>query len=299
MRTFWTYFNFLVLSNTLIPNSACGQAPDCIAEHARNKRAAYLLHLGNAQGAFAALDSNAKGNLCDHWTWIEATNTALSMGDTSRAVGYLEKLYAWGGQPMLTYSDPIKGLLAKGFAEHDLVRLQDAQNKWADRADSTWIQALKEMHALDQSHRAFDALTQHNDSVNLERLIQLTEERGFPSPGNVGASFGTVTLLLLHHRAELKMNDRLRHFVSLAQKAIEDCRIEPSFLTWIFDFEAREAGEPTPYGTLTGYFRNDLEQFRLPDLATLNANRARVGLLPIQQEANLLGIQLEDLPLGK
>lgn len=299
MRFFPTYLTFLVLSNTLMPNSACGQAPNCIAEHARNKRAAYSLHLGHPQVAFAALDSNAKGNLCDHWTWLEAMNTALSMGDTSRAVGYLEKLYAWGGQPMLTYSDPIKGLLAKGFAEHDLVRLQDAQKKWADRADSTWIRALKEMHILDQSHREFDALTQHNDSINLERLIHLTEDRGFPSPDKVGASFGTVTLLLLHHRAELNMNDRLRFFVSLAQKAIEDCRIEPSFLTWIFDFEAREAGEPTPYGTLTGYFRNDLEQFRLPDQETLNANRARVGLLPIQYEADLLGIQLEDLPLGK
>ncbi|MFT3885604.1 MAG: hypothetical protein QM724_09285 [Flavobacteriales bacterium] len=92
-------------------------------------------------------------------------------------------MYASGDAPMVAYSDPIKGLLARGFHEPDLGNLRSAMDEWAAKADSTWIKALLEMKELDQSHRNDDALMRHNDSLDLERLITLTEQRGFPAPG--------------------------------------------------------------------------------------------------------------------
>jgi hypothetical protein len=262
-------------------------------------RCEYLLHIGETTNALAAMDSSLHGIPNGLRSLIACTEASLAAGDTTRSTGYLEQIFAAGGQSMLTYSDPIKGLLASGLTEPVSGRLQRAMGIWTVKADSVWIDALMEMKELDQSHRAFDAHTRHNDSLNLERLILLTEQRGFPSPDKVGTSYWIVSLLLFHHQGELGMNSRLLHFLDLAHVAMEECRIEPSFDAWLIDLEAEASGKATPYGTLIGYHRNDLERLHLPELLTLNANRASVGLGPIDEFAAILGVPFGDLPIGR
>ncbi|MBX2974240.1 MAG: hypothetical protein KF797_14180 [Flavobacteriales bacterium] len=279
--------------------SCVAQPPECLTDHRLLGDASLLAARGAYPEAFAAWDKTLPHCHYALWYRIEATEVALEHGDTARAIGYLRGVYASGGAPLLTYSDPIKGLLARGFHEPDLSDLRSAKEEWAAKADSTWIKALLEMKELDQSHRAFDAITRHNDSLNLERLISLTEQRGFPAPALTGSSYGIVNLLLWHHRYELGENQRLRYYVELARKAMDACLIEPDFLTGLIDFDAWDEKKPMPYGTLIHYFRNSLDEVRLPDLKTLNANRASVGMGPIEDFARMMDIPLETLPIGR
>jgi len=278
---------------------AVAQSPECVANHRRLGRASALAEQGEHAAALAVWDTTLAHCRYALWYRIEATEAALVYGDTARAIGYLQGLYANGGAPMLTYSDPIKGLLARGFHEPDLSNLHAAIDEWASKADSTWIKALIEMKELDQSHRDDDDLTRHNDSLNLERLIALTEQRGFPTQAITGSSYGIVHLLLWHHRYELGKNARLRYYCELAHKEMADCRIEPDFDVWLYDFDAVDDKKPMPYGTLIHYFRNRLDEVHLPDLAILNANRATVGLGPIEEFARMMDIPFEALPIGR
>ncbi len=278
---------------------AAAQSSDCVANHRRLGRASALAEQGDRATALAVWDTTIAQCRYALWYRIEATEAALVHGDTARAIGHLRGLYANGGAPLLTYSDPIKGLLARGFHESVLSDLRSAMDEWATKADSTWIKALIEMKELDQSHRSDDDLTRHNDSLNLERLISFTEQRGFPAPDIVGSSYGTIHLLLWHHRYELGKNARLRHFCDLAHKEMADCRIEPDFDVWLYDFDAWDDKKPMPYGTLIHYFRSRLDEVHLPDLATLNANRATVGLGPIEEFARMMDIPFEALPIGR
>lgn len=288
----WT---LLLFSSTPGP----AQTPECAANHRLLGTASTLASNGAYQASLAAYDTAlVQCSYCVQ-QWIEATEFALLHGDTTKAIRYLCGAYGNGGQPMLTYSRPVQHLLAQGFHEPYLSELRSAMNAWAIKADTVWIEALVEMKELDQSHRAFDALSRHNDSLNLERLIQLTKERGFPAPSRTGSSFGIVHLLIWHHRAEVGASHRFEHFMELAQSAMDQCLIEPDFLAGILDYAAWEKKEPMPYGTLIGHFRDRIHETHLPEASTLNANRARVGLLPIEVFAKQLEIPLTDLPIGR
>lgn len=276
-----------------------GQTPGCI-EVRRDLSDASMLH-ANGEHA-AALDHWDKAlPQCAYalWYWIEATEAALVFGDTIRAARYLTNVYAQGGQPLVNYSDPIKALFAHGVPAPLMEAIQNAKLEWASKADSVWIVALQEMYALDQSHRADDALTRRNDSLNLERLIHLTETRSFPAPARTGSSYGIVNLLLWHHRGELGMNERLVHYVGLVQKAMDACEIEPDFLTGLLDYEAWENGEPMPFGVLIGYFRDKLDGIHLPTLEEIDANRASVGLGLLEYQARSQGLSMDSLPFGR
>lgn len=279
--------------------TAVAQSPTCIADHLRLGRASALTEQGDRASALATMDSVFTELRLTCWAFVAATESALILGDTVRATKYLGRVYANGGAPILTYSDPIKGVLARGFHEPELSYLLASMDEWASAADSTWINALVEMKELDQSHRADDALTRHNDSLNLERLITLTEHRGFPSPAIVGSSFGIVELLLWHHRFELGQNSRLDYYCDLARMAMNECQIAPSFLAGLIDMQAWNENKAMPYGSLISYFRNQLDTLHLPELATLNANRASVGLEPMEAFARMVDIPLEKLPIGK
>ena len=289
----------LCIGLTLFVFDLHGQPPRCIEVRCDLSEASMLHANGEHAAALDKWDKALPQCAFALWYWIEATEGALTLGDTIRAARYLTNVYAQGGQPLVNYSDPIKALFTHGVSTPLLEPIRNAKMEWAAKADSVWIVALQEMYALDQSHRADDALTRLNDSLNLERLIQLTETRGFPAPARTGSSYGIVNLLLWHHRGEIGLNGRLIHYLDLVQKAMDACEIEPDFLTGLVDYEAWEHGEPMPFGTLIGYFRDQLDGIHLPTLEEIDANRASVGSGPLEYLARSQGIPLDSLPFGR
>ena len=249
---------------------------------------------GDHPGAFALYDSAFANIPWGLWEMSEAATLAIAEGDTTQGLKFLAMLYARGGQPLITYSAELKGLLARGFVEPELSQLLAARKEWEARADSVWIQALNEMRELDQSDRDNAEVRERNDRINLERLITLSETRGFPIPANVGSSFGIVHLLLWHHRGELGNSERVQHFISLARSAMDSGTLQPDFLCMILDFEDYEAQRPMRFGSLTSYFQRQ-GNIRLVGRAELNHNRASVGLESIEDFALLVGLDLDAL----
>lgn len=248
---------------------------------------------GESRAAFTDYDSAFAHVPWGLWQRTEAASFALAHGDTSHALLYLEDIYRRGGEPLLTYWNELKGLIAKGFQEPELGRLLTAIQDWSINADSVWIKALAEMATLDQQgERSDERVYLVNDSLNLKRLIELTESRGFPCPASTGASYSEINWLLWHHRGTISASSRLRYFISLAQAEIKNGRIEPDFLCGLLDFEDVQAGRPMRFGTLL-YYYHERGHIKLVDRAELNRNRASVGLVPIEDFAVQLGIDLD------
>jgi len=273
-------------------NSVPAQKAEMVHYNLLLSQATVYAAKGELSSAFTAYDSAFAHVPWGLWQRTEACSLALEHGDTARALKYLEDTYHRGGQPLLTYSDPIKGLLKLGFQEPELGRLLRATHDWSENADSTWIKALIEMKELDQSVRSSnDPEMLLNDSINLERLITLCRERGFPSPAKVGSSFGIVSLLFWHHRMELLSSPRVQVFAHLALDAIARGEVQPDFLCEAEDFEDDQFGKPMRYGTLLFYF-HDRGHIKLVERDQLNKNRASVGLAPIEDIAFQFGIDL-------
>lgn len=226
------------------------------------------------------------------WNVTEAADIALVSGDTARAINYLELLHERGGEPLVSYSEPVKGLYAQNLPASDRARLQRARKIWAARADSTWIKALIEMKELDQSSRAEGNLSMlKNDSINLQRLISMTEERGYPTPARVGGSAGIVDLLLWHHRGELS-GPAIDRFWKMTEDAIAEGDLAPDLPCGFLDFADHEAGKPMRYGTLIYYFHQQGD-IKLIDRTELNRNRASAGLESIEDFALIMGLDLD------
>jgi hypothetical protein len=248
---------------------------------------------GDLTRAFHAYDSAFANVPWGIWSISEAAELALRTGDTARAFDYIELLYARGGEPMMAYSDPMNGLFTMRSQAEALTRARQARSKWAAQADSVWIKALLEMRELDQLDRTDEAVRLRNNSVNIQRLLKLTEERGYPTEARVGSSAGIVTLLFWHHWLELK-NAEAQKFWTLTEQAIERGEVPPDYLCSFLDRGDFDLGKPMRYGTLLFYFHKKGNIF-LVDRDELNRNRASVGLETIEDFALVMDLDLDTI----
>ena len=246
------------------------------------------------QAALAAYDGALPCAPWALWQFIEASATALHFGDTTKAMDHVVELHRRGGAPLITYPPEIKGVFATGIGTSLRTRLDLADHNWSERADSTWIKALIEMKELDQSDRSTEVVYLRNDSVNLERMLTMTLERGFPTTARVGASYGIVDLLLWHHRGEIGHSPSFERYIGLVQNAMDAGEVEPDFLCGLRDYDDHEAGRPLRYGTLLNYF-SGAGHVELVERNELNRNRASVGLPPIEDFAIVMNLDLDRL----
>jgi len=246
---------------------------------------------GEVAAALQAYDSAFANVPWGIWSISEAADLALRTGDTARAINYIELLYARGGEPLMAYSDHMNGLFTMRSQAAALDRARHAHTEWAAQADSVWIKALLEMRELDQIDRSDEAVLLQNDSINIQRLLKLTEERGYPSEARVGSSAGIVTLLFWHHWLELK-NAEAEHFWTLTEQAIDRGEVPPEYLCSFVDRGDFDAGKPMRYGTLLFYFHKK-GNIQLIDREELNRNRASVGLETIEDFALVMELDLD------
>lgn len=270
------------------------QSPETIACNRLLNAASVHAVKGEPQAAIAAYDSALPCAPWALWHFIEASASAIQFGDTAKGMEYVIELHRRGGASLIAYSPEIKGVFTKGVAPTLRTSLDAADHDWNERADSTWIKALIEMKELDQSDRSDESKYLKNDSINLERMLSMTLDRGFPIAGKVGASYGIVHLLLWHHRGELGRSPSFERYIALVESAIHTGEVEPDFLCGLLDFDDHEAGRPMRFGTLLNYF-SGTGHVELVERNQLNKNRASVGLPPIEDFALVMDLDLEAL----
>ena len=257
-------------------------------------QASVLQAKGETPAAFMAYDSAFANIPWGLWDISEAVALALRSGDTARAINHLELLYARGGEPLITYSNDIIGLLATGTHVAALGLAREATSHWIMQADSVWIKALMEMRELDQSDRSSDPIMLRNDSINLHRLVTLTDERGYPTQTRTGACYGIVNLLFWHHRSELASSPAVQQFWAMTQAEIAAGEVPPDYLCAFLDFDDFHADRPMRYGTLLYYFHQKGD-IKLIEREELNRNRASVGLETIEDFALVTDLDLDAL----
>ncbi|HEY0976607.1 MAG TPA: hypothetical protein VGE21_03985 [Flavobacteriales bacterium] len=212
-----------------------------------------------------------------------ATETALSIGDTARAIGYLRQLYRYGGETTMHYSTPIKGLLAKGFWEPHLGELLHAREEWAMDADSLAIQSLLAIDELLRLDINVDPRAKGKQERALDQLLALSRQRGFPVPARVGSSFSIMRSFFWNLSPELAEDPRTLKLVALAEKAMAAGEIAPDFLCNFHDSIDLQAGRPMRYGSWGLALDPEQEAPLLQRLDLLDRNRASVGLPPYMQ----------------
>lgn len=226
------------------------------------------------------------------YNYFLATETALEAGRADKANEYLLLGVGQGMQPHL-YSDSIYDAF---LASDDSKLFKDSSElvhtQFAARTDSAVIKRLQQLYARDQQTRDGSPLEAHYDSLNFDALISICEEKGFPVTRTVGSTSGQAWLLLWHHRDTYPATAQWQKVLPFIHAAMDTGDLDPASLCGFDDFAASEEGLPMPYGTLLGYYRNHPEKLYFIDRKRLNANRASVGWAPIEQDAEIFGIDL-------
>lgn len=223
-----------------------------------------------------------------HITWglhagTVATEAALSIGDTTRAIGYLRRLYRYGGASTLNYSAPIRGLVAQGFREPHLSELLYACDEWAAAADSLSIMALMSIDELLRADINVDPRARNKQERAMEQLLTLSQQRGFPVPEHVGASFGILRSFFWNLSPELAEDPRTKKLIAMTEKEMAAGRIPPDFLCSFYDSIDLQSGRPMRYGSWGVPMDEGREAPLLMPLEMLDRNRASVGLPPYMQ----------------
>lgn len=249
-----------------------------------------------------ALIRYEEGLRSDPWAfhnYLDAFSQALLIRDTSKANDLLRAGVRHGLDPrnFSGMEDLNDFLSTPGSASYHAHLAQD-QRAFAAVADSALILSLDSLAKLDQRYRTGreedQPLMIRTDSLNFEYLIEHCERSGFPDPRTLGHGIGDLHLLLWHHRGahEYPNSPHWKRIMPQIQEAIETGRLTPYFLCSFEDFAAFDKGEPMPYGTLLGYFSQFPEHLYFVDRQTLDANRERVGLGPVDQSAAILEVDL-------
>lgn len=280
----------VVYPGLLILTIGCGQRPQFVDACHQLWQAEMRITAGDTLAGLATYDSAFAMLPWRAWELCHAAELALALNDTVRAVGYVAQVRSVGRQDVLDLNAALAEWIATRNDKYTLQRLDQADSVWRQHSDSIWIRALNEMYQLDQSDRGGGATMLRNDSINLEHLIALTEERGYPTAIKAGAASAIAHLLLWHHRGRWRTCPRVKRYAAMMQEAMVAEELEPATLCMFEDHAAVLAGEPMPYGALLTYHRDFLDEVIFGPEALMDERRKAVGLPPFRVQVEEDGI---------
>ena len=239
--------------------------------------------------ALASYDSALSIIPWETGVYFDAVVSAIAAGRPDKANTYLCAGVEHGFDPAV-FTDPNWDLFLASEASAPFRNQKDhCRARFLARADTATIRRIRAMGERDQSVRDGSATMLHNDSLNFEELIAISEEQGFPSAMTIGPSM--VWTLLWHHRgAEYPTSPQWRRILPFIHEAIDAGHLDPAFLCMFEDMNDRDNGHPMRYGALLGYYRSMPEEALLVDPQELQRNRASVGWGPIIDFAAVVGV---------
>lgn len=253
-----------------------------------------------AQGEhIAAVDVFAEAFALDPWQasiYMDAVSSALAAKEPDEANRFLSQGVQHGFEPTLFIgAEDLSAHLASDASLPFRERWPEDKLVFGATADSVFIKQLDSLRHEDQRYgREIETMraTRRIDSLNFDLLIRYSEQHGFPNPHVLGHSFGTVQLLLWHHRDTYPASDQWQRMLPFIRKAMDEGTLSPSFLSMFDDFSDEEAGRPMRFGSLLSYFGRYPDKLYFVPREELNRNRASVGWSSIENFAIQVGTDL-------
>ena len=275
---------------------ALAQKDTYLAYLKHNQQALVLSSQGEHAAALAEFETAFAVYPWVQSDYFEAVLSALMAGDAERANRFLSEGVRHGFTPEAfydsTYTAHLQGDAPVPFRE------QWHQDKlaFAAGADSALIEELDVMVVLDQFVRTSGANEERMaeaDYTNFEHLIAICQRNGMPSSRTIGHHYGSMFLLLWHHRGpEYPASAQWKRMLPFIHQAIDAGELSPAFLCAFDDMSDYHAGRPMRYGVLVDYF-SPTGHIKLIARDELNRNRASVGLETIEDYAKREGLDLD------
>lgn len=147
----------------------------------------------------------------------------------------------------------------------------------------------KEFGRNSEEMKAHWALIQKKDSINLIKVQEILDERGWLGPDVIGGK-GNMTLFLVIQHADLEVQEK---YLPMMRDAVKKGNARPSSLALLEDRVALRNGEKQIYGSQIGRNPETGEYYVSPlkDPLNVDKRRAEVGLPPLQDYVSNWGIE--------
>ncbi|MBK9598999.1 MAG: hypothetical protein IPO60_11940 [Flavobacteriales bacterium] len=278
--------------------------PCCNAQTPKEKFITYSLQIERAETAAAhgkhaqAMDTyDSAFALLPFmgYDYFDAVVNALKAGSDERA----NELLIQGTE---------NGLILKGQYDSTLhsflqsercmpyLNMQDYMRaRWLSHADTVLMRKLRNVGSWYVMVEDSSGNTvQVTDSSAFVRLMALVKESGWPTPLTVGSDFYRAQSLLFNQLYDYPASPKWQQILPYIQTAMNRGALPPDFLAPFQDMADIDKGKPTTYGVMLAFYSEDPSKWDLVDRATLNKNRASIGLGPVEDFAFRYNIDLSN-----
>ncbi|TPD67267.1 DUF6624 domain-containing protein [Flavobacterium microcysteis] len=144
-----------------------------------------------------------------------------------------------------------------------------------------YMTALKEFGNQSKQADSIAKIMGHKDSINLIKVKDILDKKGWVGPNKVGAQ-ANMTLFLVIQHSDLETQQK---YLPMMREAVKDKNAQASALALLEDRVALGEGKKQTYGSQVGYDNKTQKNYVLPleDPDNVDKRRQEVGLGPIAE----------------
>ena len=225
--------------------------------------------------------------------YFDAVLNALNAGSDERANDLLIQGTENGLSMEGRYDSTFQAFLYSDRSMPYLNMREYMEARWLAHADTVLIRKLWDVGSYYLlKEEPSGNVVQLTDSTAFDRLLALAKESGWPTALAVGNDLHRTQNLLFNQLDNYPDSPKWKQVLPYIRTAINKGGLPPDFLAPFQDMADIASGRPMTYGVMLAFYSEDPSKWHLVDRATLNANRAAVGIGPIEDFAFRYGIDL-------
>jgi hypothetical protein len=244
----------------------------------------YALALKKYDTAFNSVDFIHTNHL------LKYALTCIEAGDTSKAIDYVRKALINGLDTLILYQYMYTHL--KGNKR--IFKLKDSafyfHNLYLKRLDLPYSREVDSLQYIDQciirqNCENENRYTFHKDRIPKDRfeldsfvflhLINLVNEKGFPSEKRVGTKSAGKVWVIFHHNVRLPQNEK---YIDMIESALKKGEFEPHHFAWMYD-QGKMYKNEKPYFY---YGVADISSMTEAEMNEIDARRKAYGIKPLR-----------------
>lgn len=166
----------------------------------------------------------------------------------------------------------------------------------AFRADQYYrylLDSLEQIHGWDSPELQNTYAVMHKvDSINLKVVDQIIRNYGWPGKSMVGEQASTGAFLVLQHSGDV---NQMEKYQPLLKEAAESGELDKSLYAIFVDRILMYKNEQQIYGSQIVFNKTKkvLELYPIEDEANVDERRASVGLEPLKEYLNMMGVPFD------